>query len=192
MFPSMTWGFSHSNDTVYLTFDDGPNPDITDWIMDLLKEHNSTATFFCVGDKGLLYPEILERIRKNGHSIGNHTMKHEKGRSTKTLDYLNSVEMADKVFKTRLFRPPYGSITKSQTKELTKKGYKIVMWSWLTYDFDVDLPIEKIISSAQNLKGGDVVVLHDNTKCFDRLKMILPELIKIAEQKNLLVKAIPE
>lgn len=190
IFPNKTWGFSRLENAVYLTFDDGPDPQITPWILDLLKEKNIQATFFCVGANAEKHPALVERILSEGHSIGNHSMRHEKGVKTANNTFLESVREANEHVSSSLFRPPYGRLKISQTWKL-KKEYQIIMWSWLSYDFDHTVPIETILSSAKsNVKSGDILVLHDNPKCADRVKILLPKLIEIIREKQLVYKVI--
>jgi peptidoglycan-N-acetylglucosamine deacetylase len=190
IFPNKTWGFSRLENAVYLTFDDGPDPDITPWILDLLKEKNIQATFFCVGANAEKHPELVERILSEGHSMGNHSMRHEKGVKTANNTFLESVREAKEHVSSSLFRPPYGRLKISQTWKL-KKEYQIIMWSWLSYDFDHRIPIETILSKAQKqIKAGDILVLHDNPKCADRVKVLLPQLIDLILEKKLVFKVI--
>lgn len=192
IFPNKTWGFSRLENAVYLTFDDGPDPHVTPWILDLLKEKNILATFFCVGANAEKYPELVERILSEGHSIGNHSMRHEKGVKTANNVYLESVREAHEHISSSLFRPPYGRLKISQTWKL-KKEYQIIMWSWLSYDFDHRIPLETILSKAQKqIKAGDILVLHDNPKCADRVKVLLPQLIDIISEKKLEFKMIEQ
>ena len=185
LFPNKTWGFSRSINAVYLTFDDGPNPLITPWVLDLLAELEVKATFFCVGENVLKYPEIIERIKQNGHSIGNHSMDHKKGTAHSKEAYLSSVYSAHKIIDSRLFRPPYGRIKLNQTYAL-KKDFELIMWSWLSYDYDHEVSIETIIQSAQKeIKAGDILVFHDNPKSMERLKLLLPTIIADLKRKNL-------
>ena len=192
IFPNKTWGFSRLENAVYLTFDDGPDSQITPWILDLLKEKNIQATFFCVGANAKKNPALVERILSEGHSIGNHSMRHEKGVKTANNVYLESVREAQGHISSSLFRPPYGRLKISQTWKL-KKEYQIIMWSWLSYDFDHSIPIETILSKAQKqIKAGDILVLHDNPKCADRVKVLLPQLIDIISEKKLEFKVIEQ
>jgi peptidoglycan/xylan/chitin deacetylase (PgdA/CDA1 family) len=185
IFPNKTWGFSRLENAVYLTFDDGPDSQITPWILDLLKERNIQATFFCVGANAEKSPDLIKRILSEGHSMGNHSMRHEKGVKTANNVYLESVREAHGHISSTLFRPPYGRLKISQTWEL-KKEYEIIMWSWLSYDFDHRIPLETILSKAQKqIKAGDILVLHDNPKCADRVKVLLPQLIDIISEKKL-------
>jgi len=185
IFPNKTWGFSRLENAVYLTFDDGPDPDITPWILDLLKEKHIQATFFCVGANAEKHPELVERILSEGHSMGNHSMRHEKGVKTANNTFLESVREAKEHVSSSLFRPPYGRLKISQTWKL-KKEYQIIMWSWLSYDFDHSVPIETILSNAKSqIQSGDILVLHDNPKCADRVKILLPQLLDIISEKKL-------
>jgi peptidoglycan/xylan/chitin deacetylase (PgdA/CDA1 family) len=188
IFPKKTWGFSRSEKSVYLTFDDGPDPVATPVVLDLLKQNNIKATFFCVGENVLRHPELYQRIKDEGHTVGNHTMQHENGLKTTNKKYIDSVDKAATIIDSKLFRPPYGRIKKSQTNELVKR-YNLIMWSWLSYDYDANIPVLKILSNAQKqIQAGDIIVLHDNKKSISRLKILLPEIIGIIEKKELAFK----
>jgi peptidoglycan/xylan/chitin deacetylase (PgdA/CDA1 family) len=185
IFPRRTWGFSCSIDQVYLTFDDGPNPEITPWILDYLKEKNIQATFFCVGSNIKRYPELFQRIKMEGHSVGNHTMNHDKGTIVPFQQYKSSISETKILIGNNLFRPPYGRINAWKSYQLSKE-YQLIMWSWLSYDFDPSIPISTILKKAKKqIKAGDILVLHDNPKVTDRVKELLPKLIEIIEQKGL-------
>lgn len=184
IFPRRIWGFS-SSDSVYLTFDDGPTPEMTKWILDLLEEKKVVATFFCVGANAVKYPDLMEEMINRGHSIGNHTMRHENGTRVSREAYLSSVTEAAAHISSQLFRPPYGRIQKRQEKDFYP-AFKIVMWSWLSYDFDPGIPISTILEKAQKqVKAGDILVLHDNAKIEDRVKKLLPQLIDLIQAKGL-------
>ncbi|MEY4520894.1 MAG: hypothetical protein RIT10_79 [Bacteroidota bacterium] len=185
IFPKKTWGFSRKYPIVYLTFDDGPDPEITPWVLDVLKEQRIKATFFCVGQNVKNYPEIYQRMLAEGHQVGNHTMQHNKGTHTSFEKYVTSVEDAHELIHSRLFRPPYGRITPKQTAYLKKK-FTIVMWTWLSYDYDPTVSTETILDKAKkHIKAGDILVFHDNKKSKDRLKVLLPETLKIIQEKQL-------
>ena len=184
MFPRRIWGFS-SSDTVYLTFDDGPTPEMTHWILDMLDEKNVRATFFCVGANAEKHPELMAEMVKRGHAIGNHTMCHEKGTAVQREEYQTSIREAAKYISSNLFRPPYGRMPKTYDKEI-HETYKIIMWSWLSYDFDTSVPIEKILAKAdEQIQPGDILVLHDNKKVEERVKRLLPRLIDLLQEKQL-------
>lgn len=183
------WGFKNSN-KVYLTFDDGPTSELTDWILDLLKKEGVKATFFCVGENAKNLPDGITRILEEGHSLGNHTMRHEKAWKTPSSEYRASIDEAAKHIPSKLFRPPYGKLPLFKGGKIARK-YKIVMWSWLSWDFDLSVSCAEILQNARKqLRGGDILVLHDNDKVEDRLKIVLPELINIVRSKNLTFEVI--
>lgn len=184
IFPRRKWGFSSSDKKVYLTFDDGPTTELTEWIIDELAKHNIKATFFCVGSNVKSHPELLARMRGEGHVVANHTMRHEKGNSVKKAAYLASIAEADELIQSDLFRPPYGRLSITQTPKIIKR-YKIIMWTWLSYDYDKSVSIETILRQAERIKAGDILVLHDNEKVTDRVKQILPSMIEIVRKKGL-------
>ena len=184
IFHRRVWGFSNKS-VVFLTFDDGPNAELTNWILDFLEGENIKATFFCVGENAKQYPELIDKMRQGGHSVGNHTMNHEKGIRTSKKKYLDSIEEASKYIQSDLFRPPYGRVWMRYTSQIRKK-YKIIMWSWLSYDYDSAISIEKVLNKAERqIKGGEIIVLHDNIKTEDRLKILLPKLILLIRETNL-------
>lgn len=177
------WGFSISKKSIYLTFDDGPHPEITPWILDYLTQEKIQATFFCVGDNVRKYPEIYARILKDGHAVGNHTMYHNKARTSLKKEYFDSINKASDFIETTLFRPPYGRLPITWENAISKK-YKIVMWSWLSYDFDKNISVETILKKAKKIKSGDILVLHDNPKISEKQKDLLPQLIKELKLAN--------
>lgn len=189
IFPRYTWRFFVSEPVVFLTFDDGPHPDITPFVLDELAKYQFKATFFCVGANARLYPDLIARILNEGHSLGNHTMRHENGNFTKTNDYLNSTEECRKHIPSKLFRPPYGRMKSAQRKRIAK-NYSIIMWSWLSYDFDATYPISKILKNADGIRKGDIIVLHDNPKFMERQKELLPKLLQLLNSKGLTSKSI--
>ncbi len=191
LIPSCTWRKEGQGKVIYLTFDDGPNPEITTWVMDELKKHQIKATFFCVGDNLKKFPEVAKKLLTEGHQIGNHTMHHIKGWKHKNVDYLKDIEdcdteirkiyeqMNDEKAQPRLFRPPYGQIKPSQIKRLRTKGYEIIQWSNLSCDYDKRLNCEKSLSAlVKNAKPGSIVVFHDSEKAENQLKKILPRYLK--------------
>jgi peptidoglycan/xylan/chitin deacetylase (PgdA/CDA1 family) len=173
-----------SKNAVYLTFDDGPQEGLTDWILDFLEERNIQATFFCVGENVKNQPVLFSKILSKGHRVGNHTMKHEKGTRTHRSNYLKSVKNAGEYIESDLFRPPYGRLPLWKTTEI-RKNYRIVMWSWLSYDYDNTVSIDNILANAKSIKGGDILVFHDNLKSHDRLKVLLPKVVDVITEKGL-------
>lgn len=184
-FPRRVWKIPGQQESVYITFDDGPSPEVTPWVLDLLKKNGAHATFFCVGENVKRYPEIYQRILLEGHTVGNHTMRHEKGSQTDTKVYLSSIDKASEYISGRLFRPPYGRITWKQASFVRRK-FRLIMWTWLSYDYDSSIPIDRVIQNAKKgVRSGDIVVFHDNVKSFERLQHILPEFLQVLEEKKL-------
>jgi peptidoglycan/xylan/chitin deacetylase (PgdA/CDA1 family) len=191
LIPSCTWRKEGQEKVIYLTFDDGPHPEITAWVMDELKKHQIKATFFCVGDNLKKHTETAKQLLTQGHQIGNHTMHHIKGWKHKNIDYLKDIESCENEIRDiheqldikkpqpRLFRPPYGQIKPSQIKLLRTKGYEIIQWSDLSCDYDKRLDCEKSLSAlVKNAKPGSIVVFHDSEKAEHQLKQILPSYLE--------------
>lgn len=177
-------------DCVYLTFDDGPDDTTTPWVLDLLQKENIQATFFCLGNQIERHPAIFKKIIEQGHSVGNHTYNHEKGNKTNCKNYISSIEKTDALVNTRLFRPPYGRITKRQGASLKQMGKKIIMWSWISHDYDSQVNSKTIIKKAQFIRSRDILLFHNSIKSEKNLKDSLPQLIKIIKNKGLSFKPI--
>ncbi len=161
--------------SVYLTFDDGPHPAITPFVLDLLREHHAKATFFCIGNHAMKYPGVYERILAEGHTTGNHTHQHLNGWKTSGKDYLSDIQQAAQYIDSRLFRPPYGRIGPIQARQVRKVGYHLIMWSLLSADFDTGItPGQCLENVVFNLTPGDIVVFHDSEKAFERMSFALP------------------
>lgn len=184
IFPRRIWGFPLDQEAVYLTFDDGPHPDITPFVLDTLREFGAKATFFCVGENVKCYPEIFARIKAEGHQVGNHTQKHENASKTSPDRYLESVAEADILIQSKLFRPPYGRLSPYLARAL-ENDFKIVMWNWLSYDFDPKVCVTEILFKAEKqIKAGDIIILHDNPKIAAKQKELLPKFLKILQEKG--------
>jgi len=164
---------------IYLTFDDGPIPEVTEFVLDQLRDNNAKATFFCVGDNIKKHPEVYNRLLKEGHRSGNHTFNHLNGITVPTKEYVKNVEWCSSVIRDRfegkeLFRPPYGRLTSKQVW-LLKDHYEVVMWSVLSGDFDQALSKEECLAkSIQYSENGTIIVFHDSVKTIDKLKWVLP------------------
>ena len=182
VYPGRIWSLS-SKEMVYLTFDDGPSSNLTPWILRFLREKGISATFFCIGENVRKHPKIFEEIKASGHGVGNHSMHHEKGSNVDRSTYLNSLEETDRLVCSNLFRPPYGRLSFSLSRMVRKK-HKIVMWSWLSYDYDKSVPINTIIEKANRISPGDILVLHDSQVIEDRVKELLPRLIDLLVGKG--------
>jgi len=172
------WRMDKTEPAIYLTFDDGPIPELTPWVLDVLKSYQVKATFFCVGDNIHKNPEVFHRILKEGHQVGNHTYNHLKGWKTKEEDYIYNVEKCQALTKTNLFRPPYGRIKKKQFKHLST-NYKVIFWDVLSYDYD-SLVSEKtcLKNSIKYTRPGSIIVFHDNMKAQKNLQYALPKYIE--------------
>jgi peptidoglycan/xylan/chitin deacetylase (PgdA/CDA1 family) len=191
IFNGITWRIESENE-VFITFDDGPIPEITPWILDILKERGVKSTFFCVGDNVKKHSDIYDRIIKEGHSVGNHTYNHLSAWKVRQDEYLENVSKAATVIDSKLFRPPYGKLYPNIYKALTKKAYKIIMWEILSGDFDNNKTNEVVLSqSIKNLKAGSIIVLHDNLKTIEKVKYVLPKLLDEISNRGLIPAAIP-
>lgn len=152
--------------------------------MSQLADHGIKATFFCVGANVKKHPELLIKMKSEGHLVANHTMRHEKGTSSSHTEYMNSIAEAANLINSDLFRPPYGRMPITLTTRIRRK-YRIIMWTWLSYDYDKSVTVETILQHAERIKAGDILVLHDNEKVTDRIKQILPAIIEIVQKKGL-------
>lgn len=170
---------------VYLTFDDGPCKKTTKRILEILREQEVKATFFCVGDNITSQPELFAQIKAEGHQIGNHTMHHSKGFYTNTNDYLNEIDECAALVGNNLFRPPHGLITPRQNAMLKNKGYKIIQWDVITYDWDSDHTPEKILNTIkQYTRNGSIIVMHDSEKAAPRVLEVLEDIIIWLKQEG--------
>lgn len=181
---SLIWQVKTMDKTVYLTFDDGPIPEVTDEILEILGKYNAKATFFCVGENVKRYHGIYGRILEKGHSTGNHTHHHLKGWSTNYADYMNDIREAGQFIDSGLFRPPYGLMTYKQAKTLSKE-FKVIMWSVLTRDYDPVISQEECLqTSLEGLKSGAIIVFHDNLKAREKVLYALPRLLEYMEREG--------
>ena len=170
--------FPEAKGKLFFTFDDGPNPSVTPLVLDLLKQHDAKATFFCLGKNVEQFPTLFERIKLEGHSIGNHTFNHVNGFKTRTSEYLTEVDKAHKIIQASLFRPPYGKMRLNQYYILAK-DYKILLWDVMSYDFDQSLSSEDCEALVKkHAKEGSIVVFHDTAKAKKRLLSALQNLLK--------------
>lgn len=191
IFPNYVWSIPNNEKKVYLTFDDGPTPEITAWTLEQLKKHNAKATFFCIGKNIQEHPEIFKRILIEGHAVGNHTFDHLKGWKTPTESYLKNValcqsEMANQnLHIATLFRPPYGKIKASQSKEIRQMGYKIIMWDIISEDYDQQVSRKKCLENVtKNIESGSIIVFHDSIKAFQNLEFALPKTLEFLSKNG--------
>lgn len=185
IYPSFIWQMPADNKMLYLTFDDGPHPRITPLVLDLLRKYQAKATFFCIGDRVDRFPEIFSRIKAEGHTIGNHTQHHINGWKTDTATYINEVEKANQAIGSFLFRPPYGRIKREQARLLLENGYKIVMWTVLSADYDCRLSKEVCANRVKaNIANGMIYLFHDSEKAEVRMVYALEKLLETATSKG--------
>jgi len=178
LFKKAVWNIPNDKNGVYLTFDDGPTPSITDQTLDILAKHQIKATFFCLGKQVEKHPELFQRVIDEGHSIGNHSFSHLNGWVTENEKYMDDVQKGHTHVQSNLFRPPYGKIRRSQIKQLSK-SFKIIMWDVLPGDFSPKNSVETIVSNTISaVEPGSIIVLHDNDKCGDKMLKALPVIIK--------------
>ncbi len=189
IFPGgLTWKGNPDGNTLYLTFDDGPHPEITGFVLDQLAAVNMKGTFFCIGENVERFPETFEWIKQEGHCVGNHTQTHPDGWKMPTNDYLNEVKQADCIIKSRLFRPPYGKITKDQSLAIKQEipGMRIIMWTGVTGDFDTTRSGGWCAKVAVRFaRPGNIIVFHDSEKAWPRLKVALPEVLRYMADNGL-------
>ncbi len=211
IFPNYTWSIPNNENQIYLTFDDGPTPNITEWVLQELEKYNAKATFFCIGDNIEKHPAIFKKIIHDRHSVGNHTFNHLNGWESSTEKYLENVNLCQKALEVgswklegrtlkptpesfrdcELFRPPYGKIKASQSKKLRQSGYKIIMWDVLSADFDTTITPERCLQNViSNAKQGSIIVFHDSLKAFPNLEYTLPKVLKILTEKGFSFKPI--
>ena len=187
----LIWDIHPENREIYLTFDDGPHPTITPWVLDQLKKYNMKATFFVVGENAKKYPEIINQIITEGHHIGNHTFNHLNGWTSSAFKYCKNTLRCEDHFATSLFRPPYGRITRSQHRRLSKK-FKIIMWSVLSGDYNRNTSSAKVTEGVlNNTVPGSIIVYHDSIKAEKNLKESLPNVLAAFKNLNLYSIAIP-
>jgi len=181
LYPNLIWNARRDARSIFLTFDDGPIPIVTPFVLNTLKKHNAKATFFCIGDNVSKHPDIFNDLKKDGNAIGNHTYNHLRGWKTDNETYLQNFLQADKLLDTPLFRPPYGRIKRQQIKLLTnaRPDLKIYMWDVLSGDFDMSLtPQECLKNVLKHTEPGSVIVFHDSIKAFTRLEYVLPRALE--------------
>lgn len=192
LFTGFMWSMPKTGTkTVYLTFDDGPVPEATPWVLEVLKQHRIKATFFCIGDNIKKHPDTFKQVIYDGHTIGNHTFNHLNGWNTDNETYLDNFKKCEAVIlaghknPVKLFRPPYGKIKSAQAKEVRKQGYKIIMWDVLSADFDqIITPQQCLHNVVNNVADGSIIIFHDSIKASANLRYALPETIKFLKENG--------
>ncbi len=208
LFPNLVWDIPNNDKVVYLTFDDGPTPEITEWTLKTLEQYKAKATFFCIGKNVESHPDIFSKITTAGHSVGNHTYNHLKGWTTRTKNYLLDIKQTQAAFNKQfindnpqtsnpkfvnLFRPPYGQIRPKQVRQLSEIGYKIIMWNVLSIDWDPSVSKETCSNNViNNAVSGDIIVFHDSVKASKNMQYALPRVLEYFSNKGFEFKRIPE
>lgn len=178
-FPSLVWNIPKADKTIFLTFDDGPEPTVTPWVLSVLNEYNAKATFFCIGDNVRKHPETYEQILNNGHAVGNHTFNHLNGWKCNSKKFVKNVEECAHYVHSKLIRPPYGRIKPRQIRLLKQLNYKIIMWDVVSGDFDTNtMPDECLNNVIKHTENGSIVVFHDSIKASTNLYYTLPLFLK--------------
>ena len=187
LFPDLIWSFSQQevDGKVFITFDDGPTPEITPWILDTLSKFDAKATFFCLGKNVEQYPELFQMILEGGQAVGNHTYSHQKGWEMRTGRYVEDVDLADNFIHSNLFRPPYGRIKPAQARRLSER-YKLIMWDVLSRDYSqLVSPRSCLNNVVKHVKSGSIVLFHDSRKAYRNLSYTLPRTLEFLRSKGL-------
>ena len=175
---------------LYLTFDDGPHPETSHLILDILKEHKAKASFFCVGENVSRYPETYKQIRDAGHAVGNHAYNHLKGWETGTAEYVENIRKCSEVVNSTLFRPPYGKMKRAQQKIL-RKQYDIIMWTVLSRDYDPKVDANTCLEQTwKHTRPGAIILFHDSLKTIDKIKFVLPAYLSRAREAGYALKVL--
>lgn len=183
-YSEFVWRMPDAEKVVYLTFDDGPVPEVTEFVLDVLRQHQLPATFFCVGKNVIKNPGIYQRILAEGHSVGNHTFNHVNGWNTNTRTYVTDALKSAEVIRSGLFRPPYGRIKKEQAALLLQR-YQIVMWDVLSYDYDAAVSPQQCLKNVvENVRPGSIVVFHDSLKARRNMEYTLPRAIDLLQTEG--------
>lgn len=185
LYRDVVWRMDSSSKVVYITFDDGPIPECTPQVLDILSKYGIKATFFMVAENAEKYPELLARVRAEGHTIGNHTYHHMRGHQSCTQKYLEDALHGEQVLQTNLFRPPHGRMRYSQKKNLLDAGYTIYLWDVLTHDYNPRYSAEQVLEVVKRYtRNGSIIVLHDSLKSKDRMLNALPHIIEWLQQEG--------
>jgi peptidoglycan-N-acetylglucosamine deacetylase len=194
-FSSYIWSIDTTEKEVFLTFDDGPHPSITPWVLGQLRLYNAKATFFCIGKNVTEHPDVYKQILIEGHATGNHTYNHVNGWKMNAKKYLEDIEKATPLIQTNLFRPPYGRIKSNQAKQIVDAMHcssaRVIMWDVLSADFDQTITKEECLKNVlDNYTKGSVIVFHDSEKAFSHLKFVLPKLLGHLQQEGYICRKI--
>ncbi len=195
LYPNCTWKLPSKEKVIYISFDDGPHPEATPFVLAALKKFNAKATFFCIGNNVLKHPNVYESILLQGHQVGNHTYDHLNGWKTETPTYIENIKDATNLIESNLFRPPYGRITRKQIKNIksdSKCPQHIIMWDVLSGDFDLKLTGEDCAKNViKNTQPGSIIVFHDSEKAWERMSVALPIVLAYFSNLGYRLEALP-
>jgi peptidoglycan/xylan/chitin deacetylase (PgdA/CDA1 family) len=178
LFKNFVWHGNRNEKVIYLTFDDGPTPGITEKVLEILEQFGAKATFFCLGRNAERHPDLFELIKQQGHSVGNHTYSHLKGWKSLLKTYIQDTNLAQQLINSTIFRPPYGRIKRAQVKYISKQ-YRIIMWDVLTHDYNQSLPKKMCLRNAiRSTRNGTIIVFHDSVKASKNLFFVLPQYLE--------------
>lgn len=191
IYPNAIWNLPSERKVVYLTFDDGPTPVVTEKILTLLEDYQAKATFFCIGKNIEQHPELFKLVKSKGHHIGSHTYSHINGWKSKSIDYLTDYQKGRELANSNLFRPPYGRILLNPLQTIQKQD-KVIMWDILSKDYDTSLTPETVLNNVlRNIKPGAIIVFHDSEKAKKNVIAVLPQLLQYLKQQGYAMEAIP-
>ena len=191
LFPGLVWKMSAEQKEIFLTFDDGPIPEVTPWVLSTLDAFDAKATFFCVGDNVRKYPDIFDQVLDAGHTVGNHTLNHLSGWATENISYFHNIRHCARMVHSGLFRPPYGKMKPSQVQFL-QRHYRIIMWDVLSGDFDRNIKPEECYQNViQHVTPGSIVVFHDSLKAKANLEYALPRVLEHLTEMGYVFRALP-
>ncbi len=191
LFPRFMWRAETNEKVVHLTFDDGPIPEVTPWVLGQLEQYDAKATFFCVGHNIEKHPDIYRKVVEAGHLTGNHTYNHLDGWTTDNMTYFRNIRKASRLVDSNLFRPPYGHMLPSQAQFL-QRHYQVVMWDVLSGDFDPSLDQQLCLDNIlRHVRPGSIIVLHDSVKSFAKLKFVLPRLLDTLHSQGYTFGSVP-
>ncbi len=186
IFRQATWQEDESKNEVFITFDDGPIPEVTPWVLDEADKWNAKLTFFCVGDNVRKHPDVFAEVIKRGHAVGNHTFNHLRGWACDKETYFKNIDKATELIQSQYFRPPHGQIYPKYQKELKERFKKIVMWSLLTYDYDQKKSGEQVFRTVKrHLQPGSIIVFHDSLKAEKRMRYAFPKTLELIAERGL-------
>jgi len=192
LFPNFTWRIPTQDKELFLTFDDGPIPEVTPWVLDQLRAFQAKATFFCVGDNIRKHQEVFQQVKEEGHSVGNHTFNHLNGWASDNIPYFHNVRHAATLTDSDLFRPPYGRLKPKQAQFL-QRHYRIVMWDVLSGDFDPNISEEQCLNNVvNNASEGSIIVFHDSLKAKEKLEYVLPRALKHFSEQGYTFQSLQE